>query len=118
MFCCDVRRFLAGNMESLADSIKGNVDQKNLECFHEFLRGYTDIFTNNIYAAKDYTYHNLRSMIQNKNIVVVKSDKESSVVVMKKSDYVTKLDIMFNDGIMKGTSVKSTDSTLKELSRF
>ena len=40
-------------MESLADSVKGNIDHKNLEDFYEFLPGYTDIFTNNIYATKD-----------------------------------------------------------------
>ena len=90
----DVQRFLAANMESLADSIKGNTDHKNLEHFHEFLCGYTYIFNNNIYATKDYTYHNLHGMIQNKDIVVVKGDKDSSVVKMKKSDYVTKLDTM------------------------
>ena len=56
-------------------------------------------------------YHNLRGMIQNKDIVVVKGDKDSSVVIMKKSDYVTKLDTMIDDGIMRG-------NTLKELSRF
>ena len=86
----DVWRFLAANMESLADSVKGNIDHKHLENFQEFLRGYTDIFTNNVYATKDYTYHNLRGMIKNKDIVVVKGDKDSSVVIMKKSDYVTK----------------------------
>ena len=37
---------------------------------------------------------------------------------MKKSDYVTKLDTMIDDGIMKGTYVETTDNTLKELSRF
>ena len=47
-------------MESLADSIKGNIDHKNLEHFHDFLHLYTDIFTNNIYAKKDCTYHKLR----------------------------------------------------------
>ena len=104
-------------MESLAESVKGNIDHKNLEHFHEFLRGYTDIFTNNIYATKDYTYHNLRGMIQNKN-VVVKGDKDSSVVIMKKSDYVTKLDTMIDEGIMKGAYVETTDSMLRALSRF
>ena len=69
----DVQRFLAANMESLADSVKGNIDHEDLEHFHEFLRGYTNIFTNNIYAAKDHIYHNHRGMIQNKDIVVVKS---------------------------------------------
>ena len=82
-----------------------------LEHFHEFLPGYADIFTNNIYATKYYTYHNLCGMIQNKDIAVVKGDKDSSIVIMKKSDYVTKLDTMIDDGIMRG-------NTLKELSRF
>ena len=30
----DVWRFLTANMESLADSVKGNIDHKNLEHFH------------------------------------------------------------------------------------
>ena len=51
----DSQKFLAANVESLADSVKDNIDNKNLEHFHEFLRDYTDIFTNNIYVAKDYT---------------------------------------------------------------
>ena len=38
-------------------------------------------------------------MIQKKYIVVVKGDKNSSVVIMKKSDYVT----MIDESIMKGT---------------
>ena len=61
-------------MEYLADRVKGNIDHKNLEQFHEFIRGYTDIFTSNIYARKDFTYHNLCGIIQNKNIAVVKGD--------------------------------------------
>ena len=107
----DVPRFLAANIESLADCVKGNINHKNLEHFHEFLRGYTDTFTNKIYATKDYTYHNLHGMIQNNDIAVVKGDKDCSAVIMKKSDYVTKLDTMIDDGIMRG-------NTLKELSRF
>ena len=80
----DVRRSLVANTESLADSVKENIDYKDLEHFHEFLRGYTDIFANNIYATKDYTCHNLRGMIQNKDIVVVKGHKDSNAVIMKK----------------------------------
>ena len=110
-----LRRFLAANMESLADSVKGNINHKNLAHFHEFLRGYTDIFTNNIYVIKDYTYHNLCGMIQNKDIAVAKGDKDSSVVIVKKSDYVIKFDTMIGDGIMKCTYVETNDNTLKEL---
>ena len=101
-------------MESLADSVKGNIDHKNLEHFCEFLRGYTDFFTNSIYATKDYTYHNLRRMIQNKDIVVVKGDKDSSAVILKKSDYVNKLDTMIDGGIIKGIYVETTDNMLKK----
>ena len=57
-------------------------------------------------------------MIQNKDIAVVKGDKDSSVVIMKTSDYVTKLDTMIEDAIIKGTDVETTDSTLKELWQF
>ena len=114
----DVRRFLATHMESLADSIKGNIDHKNLQHFYELLRGYTDIFTNKIYTTKDYTYHNLRGMIQNKDIVVVKGDRDSSVDIIQESDYVTKLDTMINDSTMKGPYVENTDNTLNELFRF
>ena len=44
-------------------------------------------------------------MIQNKDIVVVKGDKDSSIVIMIKSDYVPKLDSMIHDGIMNGTYI-------------
>ena len=54
-------------------------------------------------------------MIQSKDIVAVKGDKDSSVIIMKKSDYITKLDTMIDDGVMQGTYVETTDNTLKEL---
>ena len=47
-------------MESLADSVKGNIDHKDSEHFQEFLRTNTDIPTKRIYATKDYAYHNFR----------------------------------------------------------
>ena len=60
----------------------------NLEHFHEFVSGYTDIFTNNIDATKICTYYNLRGMIQNTHIVVIKGDKHSSIVMVTKSDQI------------------------------
>ena len=39
----DNQRFLAANMESLAETVKGNINHKNLEHFHEAVCGYTDI---------------------------------------------------------------------------
>ena len=70
-------------MESIADNIKGNIINKNSEHFQKLLRGYTYYFTSNIYATQDYNYHNLSNMIQNKDIIVVKGDKDSSVVNLK-----------------------------------
>ena len=57
-------------------------------------------------------------MIQNKDIVVVKDDEDCSIVIMKNSDYVIKLDTMIDDGIMKGTYLETIDNTLKELLQF
>ena len=55
---------------------------------------------------KDYTSHNLCGMIQNKDIAVVKGDKDSSLVtIKKKSDYVTKLESMIHNGIMNDTYI-------------
>ena len=71
-------------------------------------RSFTDICTNIIYAAKDYIYHNLRD----KDIIVVKGDKGFSIVTTKRSYYVTQLDAMINDGVMKGTYVEITDNML------
>ena len=49
-------------------------------------------------------------MIQNRDTVVVKDDKDSSIVIMKNSDYVTKLDTMIDGSIMKDFYIETTDS--------
>ena len=56
-------------------------------------------------------------MIQNKAIVVVKGGKDSGKGIMKKSGFVTKLNTMVDDDIMKGTYIETTD-ILKELLWF
>ena len=52
-------------------------------------------------------------MIQNRDTVVVKDDKDSSVVIMKNSDYVTKLDTMIDGSIMKDFYIETTNSRWK-----
>ena len=52
-------------------------------------------------------------MIQNKDIAVVEGDKESSILIMKKSDYLTKSDTMIDDRILNGT-IETTESILKK----
>ena len=70
-----------------------------------------------LYATRDDTYHKLRDMIQNKDIFV-KGDKDSSVVIMKKSDCVTKLDSMISGSIMNDIFVETTDNTSKNYRDF
>ena len=62
-----------------------------MEYFRGHLRKMTNKFTQNIYHTKDDTYRNLRHLIQNKDIVVLSGDKDSSVVVMNKKDYILKV---------------------------
>ena len=37
-----------------------DIDQAMKEEFHEFLRGYTDIFIKNVNNTKDHTYNDLK----------------------------------------------------------
>ena len=111
----DFRRFLAVNMASVAVNVRDRIDHRNLEHFHEFLRGYTYILINNILATKGYTYHNLSGLIQSKDIVVVEGGKSDQntffyrtplgdwFCITKKSDYVAKSETMIHDGIIKDT---------------
>ena len=83
-----------------------------LEHFYDFLRGYTYLFTNNIYSVKDYTYRNLPVLI---DIAVVKVNKDSSIAILRNSGYEAKLETMIHNGMIKGTYIETNDSTLKEL---
>lgn len=114
----NVKTYLAANFESLAESVEKSLKPEKREQFHEFLRAYTDIFTKNVYAAKDYTYYNLKRLIKNNNVAIVPGDKESCVVIMKRSDYMTKMQNMIDEGIENGIYEETTDTTLKDLSRF
>ena len=60
---------------------------------------------------------NLRSIVQNENIVVIKDDKDSVTAIMKKLDHVAKLCTRINGGIIKGIYIETTEKMLKELSR-
>ena len=109
---------LAIEMESLVDITKEKVSQENKELYHELLVKYTNIFTKNIYSVKDYTYKNLKDLIDNPNIVLLEGDKDTSVVIMKKCDYVNKMNEMIDKGIRDGTYMESNDTTIEDLKHF
>ena len=47
----NTRKFLAANLETLAQRTSDSVEAHRLEEYHEFLRGYTDIFTKNVFQT-------------------------------------------------------------------
>ena len=100
-------------MESLAYSASKQVDPSQLENFHEFLSGYTDIFSKNVLSTNDKTYKNLKNIIRKSNIVILRGDKDSSVVIMNRSDYIKKLEGVIEEGVRKGTYKKTEDTTLQ-----
>ena len=112
------RKFLAANLESICQKVDKDIDQAMKEEFHEFLRGYTDIFIKNVSNTKDHTYNDLKRLIVNKNLCVLSGDKDSCVIIMNKQDYIQKLEGMLDEGIKRGTYERSTDTTKHDLETF
>ena len=77
---------IVANMESLAYSTSKQVDPPQFENVHQFLRGYTDIFSKNVLSNNDETYKNLKNLIRKSDRVILRGDKDSSVVIMNRSD--------------------------------
>ena len=67
---------------------------------------------------KDYTYHNLKDISWDKNLVLLNGDKDSSVVVMNRTNYNNIMQKMIDDGIKNKIYKETTDNTLKELKYF
>ena len=105
-------------MESVSDRVTPLLESCKKEHFHEFLRANTDIFTKNVYSSKDKTYSKLRTLMRDKNVAVIPGDKDSSVVIMDKADYVEKLQNMLDEGIEDGIYETSSDTTLSDLQKF
>ena len=72
----NVYKDIATHMESLAYTSSKKVENIILEKFHEFLRGCTDIFSKNVLNSEDFTYKNLKSLMQDKNMVILHGDKD------------------------------------------
>ena len=107
-------------MESLAHSASKQVGPSHLENFHEFLLGYTDIFSKNVLSTNDERYKNLKNLIRKSNIVILRGDKDSSVVIMNRSNYIEKLEGMIEERVKKGTYKKTRYSLTRfeKISRF
>ena len=99
-------------MESLAQSTSKYIDQSKLGDFHEFIHACTDIFTNHVLKTKDETFKNLKKLIMNKDLAILKGDKDSSIALVNRSDYIEKPEVMIDNDIKKGIYEVTTHSTL------
>ena len=113
-----LKQQLAVNMETVSHSAIKYVENNKVEDLHEFLRAYTDIFTKNIYATKDFTNKNLKNIINNDKLAIVWGNKDSCVVITTREDYNDKLEAMLNDGISKGIYAHTENTTLRDLKLF
>ena len=108
------RKLLDANFEKLAQRTSDSVEAHRLEEHHKFLCGYTNIITKNVFQTKDYTYHNLKNLIREKDVVVKEGAKGSLAVILNKTDYNEKLENMAKENIEKGTDTLTEDNTIKE----
>ena len=100
----NVKKYLSAELETLAQQTSDYVEPDKLEEDHELLWAYADIFSNNIHNPKDYTYHDLKSLIKNKDINVLQGDKDSSIIIMDSKKFYEKLETMVNEVIKNGIS--------------
>ena len=87
----NVKNYLSAELETLPQQASYCVEPDKLEENHEFLRAYGEIFSSNIYKSKDYTYHDLKSLITNKNIKVLQCNNDSPIIIMDSKKYYEKL---------------------------
>ena len=58
----NIKLLLAANLDRITERVKNSSDQNQVENFHEFMRAYTDIFTNNIPGEPKKTHPNFKSL--------------------------------------------------------
>ena len=65
--------------------------------------------SNNYYRTLDTMYHETKCIKDNKDIVILSGDKDSSIVILNKNDYSRKI------GIQQQKYKETNDKILKEL---
>ena len=86
--------------------------------FYHFPRSNTNRFSQNIFRTPDDTWKSLYKLSHNTDIVVLQGDKDSSVVIMYKQQYIHKLESMIEDGVSDGKYQPTSDNTLQDLKSF
>ena len=102
----NIKKKLAANLETIAIHTSS------------FLGHTRYIFHKSVHATKDYTYNNLKNIIENKYLVLISSGKDSCVIILKRSDYDEKLQSIIKNGVTDGTYSPTADTTLSDLKKF
>ena len=96
------KKNIAASMNSVAEAVDKDLDNKKREDFHELPGAYIDILSKNLYFSRDYSYNNLKCLIKDESIAIIPGDKDSAIVIMDKNDYVKKMQQMIDKGIQDG----------------
>ena len=72
----------------------------------------------NVISTEDHTCKELKTLIHNKDVVILKGDKDSSIAIMNKADYIKKMETMIEEGIKNGTYAEAGNTTMQDFKRF
>ena len=113
-----VKLNLLSEFELLLNQVSSSIPVCQHEDFKHFLRVHSNLFHQNIFSTSDYTYKVLHKLASDPDLVVPSGDKDSSVVIMQRADYVNKLETMIEEGITNEKYMVTEDNTLKDLKSF
>jgi len=106
-----VKLNLLSELEFLLNHVCSSIPVCQHKDLKHFIRVHSKLFHQNIFST-DYTYKVLQKLASNPDLVVLSGDKDSSVVIMQRADYVNKLETMIEEGVAKGKYVLTEDNTL------
>ena len=86
-----IKKDIVVEFEIFYSSIDKDILLDDKEIFHVFLRSAKSTFTQNVYETKENTYNLFKPLLRNKDIVLLSSDKDSSVVTFNKVCYKEKI---------------------------
>ena len=72
-------------------------------------------FSKNVLSSNNETYKSLKHFIRKNEILVLRSDKDSSVSRMSRSDYLEISEVIIEEKVKKSTYKKAEDTTLQDL---
>jgi len=105
-------------LEILLNQVSSSIPDCQHEVFKHFVCVHFNLFHQNIYSTPDYTNNVLQKLASDPDLVVLSGDKDSSVAIMQRADYVNKLEPMIEEGITNGKYVETDDNTLTNLKSF